>query len=92
MARDTLARWDCLSTQVERLDDLAHALDTWYSWAQGQPVADAALADVVKSLRAVCNEWTQSLALTTEDHLPSISRPRSAAELEIERPGIGIDF
>ncbi len=87
---DTLAQWDYLPAQVERLDDLAQALDVWHSWAEGRPVDGFQLADAVETLRRVGNEWPQWLGDSIDHTTPHMIE--EAVVTEIDDPGIEIDF
>ena len=87
---DTLAQWDYLPAQVERLDDLAQALDVWHSCAEGRPVDGFQLADAVENLRRVGNEWPQWLGDSIDRITPHMIE--EAVVTEIDDSGIEIDF
>ena len=87
--RDTLDEWDGLPEQVERLEDLAAALDTWRSWARGESVNESLLDHTAKTLHRMNNDWTHALADSIE---PTATRSNAPDLLEIDTPGSEIDF
>ena len=88
--RDTLAEWDGVDRKVERLADLAQALDVWHSWAEGRPFDEVKLANAVDSLRCVGNEWPRSLADFLDHATPRIIDGASVSGIDL--PSIEIDF